>query len=202
MLETKRSYLATSSIIVSQGNKVSTQAAEELGYEPFRYHLGMRIDLAALPPLPVWPEGITLRTALPDEDGRLVYDFIQAAFDRPNRVPPSFEYWQDFMMGANNFESDLWFLAYHGNELIGAALCFEYPQRGWVRQLGVARHWRRQGIGSALLQHVFGIFYKRGHAQVGLVVVSDNPRAYHLYESVGMKCVQEMAEYRKKLSNL
>ena len=38
------------------------------------------------------------------------------------------------MMGAFNLESDLWFLAYYGDELVGAALCFDYPQRGWVRQ--------------------------------------------------------------------
>lgn len=192
---------ATAFIIISQGNLVNRQIAEQLGFKLYKYHLGMRINFDAPPPIPIWPEGTTLRTAIPDQDDRPIYNFIQAAFDRPGRVPPSFERWRDFMMGKHNFESDLWFLAYHGDELVGAALCFDYPQHGWVRQLGVAQQWRRQGIGSALLQHVFGIFYKRGHTIVGLGVESENPKAYQLYESVGMKCMQQYAEYCKTLSN-
>jgi mycothiol synthase len=190
---------AIASTIVSQGNLADRQIAEELGFKPHKYHLGMQISLDAPPPTPVWPEGITLRPAIPDRDDRPIYELIQAAFDRPGRVPPSFERWRDGMMGASNLDSDLWFLTYHGEELIGAALCFDYPQYGWVRQLGVAEQWRRQGIGSALLQHAFGVFYERGHTTIGLGVESNNPNAYRLYESVGMTCKRQYAEYRKAL---
>lgn len=192
---------AAASIIFAQGNLDKRQLAEELGFMPYKYHFNMRITLDTPPVPPVWPAGITLRTAVPDQDDRLLYNFIQAAFDRPGRVPPSFEDWRDFMMGVYNFESDLWFLAYHGDELIGAILCFDYPQNGWVRQLGVAQQWRRQGIGSALLQHVLGVFYRRGHTAVGLGVEADNQKARQLYERVGMKCMHQYAEYSKTLSN-
>ena len=130
----------------------------------------------------------------------MVYDFIQAAFDRPGRVPPSFERWHDFMMGAQIFEKDLWFLAFHEEELVGAALCFAYPEYGWVRQLGVSSRWRGHGIGSLLLQHVFGVFYERGHRRAGLAVEADNPKAYQLYEKVGMQRLQQYVEYRKILA--
>ncbi len=103
------------------------------------------------------------------------------------------------MMGAFNFDSGLWFLAYHEDELIGAILCFEYPQYGWVRQLGVLPTWRGRGIGSALLQHCFGIFYKRGYTDVALSVESWNSDAYRLYEKVGMKRTRCYTEYRKNL---
>ncbi|MBU0494262.1 MAG: GNAT family N-acetyltransferase [Chloroflexi bacterium] len=189
----------TASIIISPVNLADQQVAEELGFKLHRYHFGMRINLDAAPAIPIWPAGMTLRFAIPDQDDRAIYDFIQAAFDRPGRVVPSFERWRDFMMGAHNFESDLWFLAYQGTELIGAALCFDYSEYGWVRQLGVAHQWRRQGIGSALLRHTFGVFYQRGHTMVRLGVESDNPQAYQLYENVGMKRAQQYAEYSKIL---
>jgi len=200
-LEVGTGVKPTASIILSEGNLVKKQIAQELGFDLCKYHFGMRINFDTPPPVPIWMEGINLRTAVPDQDDHSIYNFIQAAFDRPGRVPPSFERWRDFMMGAYNFESDLWFLAYNRDELIGAALCFDYPQQGWVRQLGVAQRWRRQGIGSALLQHVFDVFYRRGHGRVGLVVESENPQAYRFYESVGMKCVQQYAEYCKALSS-
>jgi len=192
---------AMASIIISQGNLVNRQIAEQFGYKPYQHHLRMQITMDAPPPVPVWPDGITLRTVIPGQDDRSIYNFIQAAFDRSGRIPPSFESWHETMMGAYNFESDLWILAYHGDELVGAALCFDYPQNGWVRQLGVAQHWRRRGIGSALLQHGFSIFYERGQAAVGLGVESGNINAYQLYERVGMKCTQHYIEYYKTLLN-
>lgn len=97
--------------------------------------------------------------------------------------------------------SDLWFLLFDREELIGAALCYDYTEFGWVRQLAVAPSWRRQGVGSALLQHAFRIFIQRGHKKVALGVDSARPRAQSLYENVGMKCVRRYDEYHKALSN-
>jgi len=78
-------------------------------------------------------------------------------------------------------------------------LCYDYPQHGWVRQLSVTQPWRRQGLGSALLRHSFGVFYRRGHKQVALGVSSQNPNAYSLYEGVGMRRVRQYDEYEKSL---
>jgi ribosomal protein S18 acetylase RimI-like enzyme len=176
------------------------QVIEMRGYELLKYHFGMRIDIPEPPPEPAWPEGITLRNAVPGQDDELIYDFIQTAFDWPGRTPPTFERWRDLMMGASNFDPELWFLAYNDGELVGAVLCFDYPQYVWVRQLGVAPAWRRRGLGAALLQHVFGFFQRRGHKRVGLAVESNNPKAYEFYERVGMKRVQQYDEYRKTLT--
>jgi mycothiol synthase len=192
---------ATASFIVSQRNLANQQVADRLGYQPYKYHLVMQVTLKELPCLPVWPEGITLRNAAAGQDDRMIYELIQAAFDRSDRVPPSFESWHENMMEASIFDSNLWFLAFHGEDLVGAVLCFEYPLQGWVRQLGVAQKWRRHGIGRALLQHIFGVFYRRGQAQVGLGVESTNSNAYQLYEKVGMKCKHKFIQYRKTLTN-
>jgi ribosomal protein S18 acetylase RimI-like enzyme len=103
------------------------------------------------------------------------------------------------MMRPDHFSPELWFLAYHREALVGAALCFDYPQYGWVRQLGIVQTWRRKGLGSALLQNAFQVFYQRGHKQVALGVSSENPDAYSFYEKIGMRRVRQYDEYQKNL---
>ncbi len=189
----------TAMTIVSQSNDTNKRIANNLGYKPERYHFGMRIHLDGPPPPPAWPVSVVLRNVVPDQDNHLVFDFIRAAFDRPGRPPLFYERWYDIMMCASNFNPELWFLAYHKEELIGVTLCFEYPLYGWVRQLGVSTAWRGKGIGSALLEHCFGVFYQRRFITVGLGVAADNPNAYQLYERVGMKRERHYAEYCKTL---
>jgi len=189
------------STIISQVNKKGRQALEQAGFEPQKYHFRMQIESDKLPPAPTWPEGCTLRTIIAEQDDQLVYDFIQTAFAQPGRTPPSFENWRNYMMRPDHFEKDLWFLLFHQDELIGAALCYDYSEFGWVRQLGVAPSWRGQGVGSALLQHTFHIFFQQGHQKVALGVDSTRPQAQALYENVGMTCVRRFDEYHKTLSN-
>jgi hypothetical protein len=98
-------------------------------YAPVGKRYGTHVAAALNPhlaPAPVWPEGCTLRPIVAKQDDQMVNDFIQAAFDRPWRVSPSFESWRDYMMRPDHFKSDLWFLLFDGEELIGAALCYDY----------------------------------------------------------------------------
>jgi GNAT superfamily N-acetyltransferase len=190
---------ASARTIIAHINLPVRQAIEAAGFAPHQYHFRMQIDLEASPPPAKWPEGITIRTILPGQDDQAVYDLIQSAFERPGRNAPSFEDWRDFMMRPDHFSPELWFLAYHRNELIGAALCYDYPQYGWVRQLGVVQPWRRRGLGSALLQNAFEEFYRRGHKHVALGVSSKNPNAYSFYEKIGMRSVRQYDEYLKDI---
>ena len=64
----------------------------------------------------------------------------------------------------------LWFLAEADGKLVGAVLCPNYEDEGWIRQLAVARDWRRRGLGTALLRQALGEFHRRGRNRVGLVV--------------------------------
>lgn len=100
-------------------------------------------------------------------------------------------------MRADIFEPDLWFLAEAGGDLIGACLCFQYPELGWVRQLGVAAGWRRRAVGSTLLGHAFVKFWERGHRKVGLTVCAHNAGAFAFYQAVGMTAIRQYAEYQK-----
>ncbi len=192
----------TASTIVALANEADRQALENAGFRPQKYYFRMLIKLDDLPAAPDWPADCELRTINPGQDDQLIYDFIQAAFDRPGRTPPSFESWRDYMMRPDHFVPELWFLLFRRQELIGAALCYDYPEFGWVRQLGVSPTWRGRGLGSSLLRHSFRAFFERGHEKVALGVDSTNPTAYSLYEKVGMSCVRRYDEYHKDLEAL
>jgi GNAT superfamily N-acetyltransferase len=180
-----------------ESNQRDRQTVERAGFEPALYHTQMQIEMAAPPPRPHWPAGVSCRTTVPGQDDRAIHELIQAAFDRPGRTPQPFEDWQPFMMRSDIFQPGLWFLAIAGGEIVGACLCFEYPDLGWVRQLGVAEAWRRKGLGRALLLHAFGEFQRRGFHKVGLTVASNNPDAHAFYATVSMEPLRRYVEYQK-----
>jgi len=105
-------------------------------------------------------------------------------------------------MDRETFDPGLWFLACQENELVGVALNLynKETDTGWVDHLSVRRAWRRKGIGKALLLHSFGEFYRRGIRQLKLSVDSKSlTNAPRLYESVGMKTIQQYHIYTKEI---
>jgi ribosomal protein S18 acetylase RimI-like enzyme len=185
---------------VAHVNQRDRAVAEQAGFQPGQYYFQMRIDLSIAPPEPTWPEGVSVRPFVVEQDERAVYELIQSAFARPGRTPPTFEQWSEFMMRPDIFEAGLWFLAHADQELAGACLCFPYSSGGWVRQLAVAEYRRRQGIGAALLRQAFGEFKRRGFDTVGLSVESERPDAYKFYQRVGMTPARQYDEYVKQYS--
>jgi mycothiol synthase len=151
-----------------------------------------------LPP-PRMPEGIALRTALPGEDFHAVHNLIETAFDRPGRTPSQYEDWSGAMLRSDIYDPSLWFLALEGGALVGACLCYEYPEGGWVRQLGVHPTWRGKGLGSALLRQAFYAFQGRGYDRVGLTVDAENENAYLFYQRLGMQRVRQYEQHEKPL---
>ena len=113
----------------------------------------------------------------------------------------SYEGWVKRMgMEKETFDPNLWFLACEGNEIAGVALNVfaKEANTGWVDHLSVRQAWRKRGIGKALLLHSFAEFYRRGIQHIKLSVDSKSlTNAPRLYESVGMKTVQQYHIYRK-----
>ena len=146
------------------------------GFRPVRHSLTMERDLAAPPPAPAWPAGITVRTMRPGEE-LAVYRAADESFrDHWGHIDlPEEEGFENFKHRALEdpaHDPSLWFLAVDGAEIAGVALCD--PQRGaetdlgWVSTLGVRRPWRKQGVALALLYHAFGALRARGKRRVGL----------------------------------
>jgi ribosomal protein S18 acetylase RimI-like enzyme len=64
----------------------------------------------------------------------------------------------------------------------------------------VRRHWRKRGIGLALLLHAFGELYRRGQRKAGLGVDAENlTGALRLYESAGMHVHQASDLFEKEI---
>ena len=185
--------------IASQTNSEDIAALEKHGYKISKYYLRMQHTMEQQPDKPTWPGEVRLRTIIPGEDDQRVFEFVNCNITHAGRTPGDFERWQSWMMREDHFIPQLWFLLFNDDELIGAALCYDYEEYGWVRQLAVSPNWRRRGLGAALLQHCFYCFFLRGHQRVALGVEAENLDALKFYERVGMHRVRQFNEYVKQI---
>jgi mycothiol synthase len=182
---------------------------DAFGYRHIRSSYHMLINMDAPVPEPEFPEGITLRIFNPETDAEAVYradtdafrdhfGFIEMPFEE------GFKRFKHFTLESEEFDPTLWFLAMDGDEIAGFNLCrphsYDDPDLGWVGELGVLRHWRKHGLGLALLRLSFNEFYRRGRRKVGLGVDAQNlTGALRLYERAGMHVQQAFDQYEKEL---
>ena len=189
---------------ISEKNRTLLQLFASNGYHSKLSFIIMEAVLDEPPPPPQWPEGITVRTFIRDQDEQAVYSTDEeAAKDKGYHDPLSYDSWAKRMrLGEAAFDPSLWFLACAGSEIPGVALNLyaQQTQTGWVDHLSVRRAWRNRGIGRALLLHTLAEFYRRDIHRVKLSVDSKSlTNAPRLYESVGMRPVQEYFIYRKEI---
>ena len=147
-------------VTISNGVEGQDGAAQALlaarGYDLVRTFWRMAITLDGPPSRPQWPAGIAIPTLGSDEDARPVFEAVEAAFqDHWGGLPRTFEEWRRQEMAPEDFDPSLWFLAMHGETIVGAALCTLRLGHGWVSQLAVPRAYRRRGLGLALLRPGF-----------------------------------------------
>jgi len=138
---------------------------------------------AAIPALRL-PDGISLRTWRASDAPAVHALLVQAYAQGGGRV-------DDYAAWVRSFTTDLehdpecCFLAFHGERLAGAALCWS---SAFIKDLCVAAPYRRQGLGSALLSHTLQYFAAAGARAVTLKVEADNPSgADRLYERMGFE---------------
>lgn len=186
---------------MSDGDKIGREMHEHEGYKAIRYSWQMRIDLDGPPPMPEFPEGIELRPFNEAEHAHLVWAADEEAFsDHWGHTPTSYEKWRENFIATSNYEPNIWYIAWDGDEVAGHALCRYRAEIGWVRHLAVRRPWRKKGLGLALLYHCFNEFFKSGMPSIGLGVDASNPTgATRLYKKAGMKVTGEYVIYEKEL---
>ena len=182
-----------------KGGSPELHWAERLGYAWARRFQRMRIDMDEPPPDPEWPDGITIRDFVPGQDDRAMYEAQEAAFsDHWGHVTRPFE---DFSkrLERSDFDPGLWHLALDGEDVVATTSNSTLPDGiGWVSGLGVIASHRRRGLARAILLHSFGVFWRRGLKAVALGVDSESlTGATRLYESVGMRVVQQYDQVRK-----
>ena len=181
---------------------------EDLGYQHIRSSYHMLIEMEAPVPEPVFPEGIVLRTYIPEVDAAVVYRAVEGSFQDhfgfvAEPLEEGLKRFRHFWEGEGS-DPTLMFIAMDGEDIAGINLCrphsFDDPEMGWVGTLGVLRPWRKRGLGLALLRHSFNEFYRRGKRKVGLGVDAQNlTGALRLYENAGMHVHQAFDLYEKEL---
>lgn len=189
---------------ISEKNKTLLELFASYGY---RWNLSFLIMERAMnepPAAPEWPEGIQVRNFTLAKDEYATYQADEeASHDKGYHDPLSFQDWVKRMgMDRDAFDPSLWFLAVEKEEIAGVALNLHERESntGWVDHLSVRPAWRNQGVGKSLLLHTFGEFYQRGVPRVKLSVGSrSSTNAARLYESVGMKIIQQYHIYKKEL---
>jgi len=131
---------------------------------------------------PHWPEGFVMRV-FEHRDAQALHALLEEVFDDGADGP--FDEWWPRIAGDAEFDPALCFLAIDGKgRLAGAALCWT---TGFVKDLAVHPEARRQGLGEALMRHVFLVFRERGADHVDLKTNTvENTAAFRLYERLGM----------------
>ena len=189
---------------VSEKNNTLLQLFASNGYHSNLSFLIMEVELKELPPPPQWMDGISIRTFVRGQDEQATYRADEeAAQDKGYHEPLSYEAWFKRMrMDKASFDPSLWFLACERNEIAGVALNLyaKESNTGWVDHLSVRRAWRNRGIGKALLLQTLTEFYMRNINHIKLSVDSKSlTNAPRLYESVGMRTIQQYHIYRKEI---
>ena len=190
--------------------KSSGKAILASGMKQIRHSFRMRVEMDKTPDVPVWPDGISLRPYIPEQDARAVYETDEEVFmDHFGFIKEDpeegFERFMHHMAGDDSYDPSLWFLAVDKNdEIVAICLCRRYGpedrEAGYVSSLGVKRPWRRQGIAQALLLEAFGEYYKRGKYKVDLGVDAESlTGATDLYKKVGMYVLRQFDMFEKVL---
>jgi mycothiol synthase len=188
---------------VTDANTAARALFERHGYAVRHTAWILQIAFEDPPPAPDLPDGIRIRTFDPARDARSAYRLIEDAFNEwEDREPQSFEEWEPWLLGHGSFAPAMSPLAFDGDELVGAALSFDYDSladEGWVQQLATRASHRHAGIARALLQTTFGAFHARGKPRIGLSTDS-RTGALSLYERVGMHVRRSYSSFAKDLS--
>ena len=185
---------------INSANVDGRRLLEDSGYTPVRGIYVMETDLDAAPPLPLWPDDISVRTFVLGRDERATFEAVEDAFeDMWGRPRGTFQRFVR-MTQTESFDPTLWFLATEGDEIAGVTLCKTLAGEGWVDVVGVRRPWRHRGLGHALLRHALTEYHRRGVPKVALSVDAESiTGAPRLYGRAGMRVRESYIIHRKVL---
>lgn len=116
--------------------------------------------------------------------------------------------WQDFLADPFNRQTDLWQVAWTGDEIVGMVRPFINEEenvrfgvrRGWCENISTRAAWRGKGVASALICRALRALRDRGMTEAALGVDAQNETgALRLYESMGFRAAFREVEWRRPL---
>ena len=170
-------------------------------YKPARSFIRMAIEMRKGPPTPTRVEGVSIRPFRRNADAEAVWTLMNESFqDHFRYVAKPFDEWKQERIGHPAFDSTLWHVAWHRKDIVGFLMASNFPDLGWISNIGVRKSARGRGVGTALLVTSLNAFFERGQTTVHLGVDTQNAsNAARLYERVGMTLHQRWDLYQKKL---
>jgi ribosomal protein S18 acetylase RimI-like enzyme len=98
-------------------------------------------------------------------------------------------------------QRELFLVATVGTQLVGSAMAGYDGHRGWVYYVAVSPRYRRQGIGTALMQNVEERLARLGCPKLNLQVRASNEEVVAFYKRLGYD-VEERISMGKRLGDL
>jgi mycothiol synthase len=118
--------------------------------------------------------------------------------------------WQEFLEEPFNQQTDLWQVAWSGDDIVGMVRPFVNEeenarygvQRGWCENISTRPAWRGKGVASALICRALRALRDRGMTEAALGVDAQNETgALRLYEAMGFRAVFREVEWRRPLDD-
>lgn len=193
-----------------ESNPAALGFAEWSGYDRVRYGFHMRRDLSEpIAEIPL-PDGIELRPVRP-EDHRRIFDADTEAF--LDHFEPRVRNEADFVttFTAPHVETDMWRVAWEGDEVVGVVINQIDPDEnartgleiGWLEHVSVRRPWRGRGVASALIVDSMRALRERGMQIAALGVDGENlTGALRLYERLGFQRHETWLTFRRPLADI
>ena len=175
---------------VGAADVAACELLAEAGYAVLRsyWRMGRALDGSARPGR--LPEGIRMRPLDVALDGAAVHALDDLAFSTvPDYNPSTLEQFREQHLVAHDLDPGLSGIAEAGGAIVGFVLTRVWSEEraGFVDVLAVHPDHQGRGLGSALLRQAFTVYAAAGLREAQLGVASDNPRAFELYERVGMR---------------
>ncbi len=150
----------------------------------------MRASLEGGAATPRWPPGV--HTGLFGEGQALsAHTLLTQAYAGGFGQVPTFEQWWTDLIADAEFDPALCLAAYDASgHMLALAQCWT---SNFVKDLVVSPERRREGLGGAMLLHVFNVFRARGASHVDLKVDAGNAQARAFYARAGMFEVKDRA---------
>jgi len=184
--------------VIPSTNPSARQIVEKRQYQWKSQYSVMQVTFADQPAPPQLPVAWVIRPVQDGRDETLIYQLYLETFrDARGFRHRSYDEWRE-EKALDSYDRSLWFIAERGGEPAGFILCKHSPSCLWIDLLGVKREFRKQGVGHALLQHVFAQGFRKGWPSFGLSVDNHSPtQASHVYEKAGMTRVFSVEVYGK-----
>ena len=194
----------------AQENEVAHRALlESEGFEPIRWSFGMRRPTLTGVPDTLLPETLELRPVTADQH-RAIFDAEKEAFRDGWSPREHTDADFTFMFGRTELDTDLWVVAWDGDEIAGVVQTWVYHEenatlrvaRGWLERISVRRPWRRRGVGRAITAEALRRLAGAGMTEAMLGVDAENPTgALGLYEGLGFEGDHRSVTYRRPIGN-